>query len=191
MNEEPLRRFRISKKNVRLRGIEKSMEEKLAGPWPSQISVSQCLDHRHISVSESETGHSAGSYLWLREPTQIFARTTPDICENQTKIFARTKPNIWRNFLSQGSLFSRTSRWPWCWSDYDERLTVQWPLSLRKWLKPFLQCTVSLQWGYSEATVRLQWARSGQFPFQFCTFTFDGEGGQTNKQPKSVTFLSV
>ena len=31
------------------------------------------------------------------------------------------------------------SRWWWCWSDYNERLTVHWPLSLRKWSKPFLQ----------------------------------------------------
>ena len=133
--------------------MDKSMEEKLVGPWPSHISVSQCLDHRHISVSESETGHSAGSYLWLREPTQIFARTKP-------KYLREPSQNIWRNLLSQGSLFSRTSRWPWCWSDYDERLTVHWPFSLRKWLKPFLQCTASLQWVHSEASVSPQWGYS-------------------------------
>ena len=144
--------------------MDKSMEEKLVGPWPSHISVSQCLDHRHISVSESETGHSAGSYLWLREPTQIFARSNPDICENQTKIFARTKPKYLKEPSFSGVALQQNITVALVlirlWWEVNGPLTIFIEEVIEAFSPVHSESTVRLQWVYSEFTVGAIWSIS-------------------------------
>ena len=151
---EPLRRFRISKKYPTERNWEKISDwEELIKVWRRNWLVLDRRTSRFLNVSITDTSQSQSQRRVTRQDHICD-------CENQPRYLREPNQNIWRNLLSQGSLFSRTSRWPWCWSDYDERLTVHWPFSLRKWLKPFLQCTVSPQWGFSESTVGAIWSIS-------------------------------
>ena len=173
-----------SSENMRLRWIEKSMEEKLVCPSPSQLPVSQCLTGvtRQDDIWSSE---NQPKYLSENQPKYLKGPSFPGgHClaqhlggpDHQSQLLPESLlTRIWyhNNLESKGVkgcfvIFSSflmpaaplyqhhhgahedeslvtiivtvtISRWWWCWSDYNERLTVHWPLSLRKWSKPFLQ----------------------------------------------------